>query len=387
MFDISNQQIVHMVAQIRAKQLATKYSQDKVQKFIVEYHDEHPDISDTDLVKLSIESLESFVRTSVSMNSYLTDQEKDSIGHPIKMNKTHLQLNLAKKWEESQGEELITAIKNGKFYHKTMNTIAPDELPTLQSPSNKTYWGNENPSVSSILLASISVACDQKQVISMPGAATFFPFLNSSHRLPSNLIPSTYPFASTEGMTLFGDYQYGGHTYFKKQLLFGPEDCSSSVGKAINLTAKQIQDISTAEMITAFFNPDNEYHYRAITILIGDTNDRQLQLIEPGDIFLKKGHTAIIVGKPDNKGNIITVQFNRNMDVPENKISGGGVFVYNLCDEAKDTKTGIYILRPDLKPLHESSSLSQLLSRIDAKYFALFPNGPIDTPGDCAIFL
>lgn len=375
-----------MVAQIRAKQLATKSSQDKMQKIIVDYVDEHADISEADLVKLAHESVESFANTSVLIHSYLANQRSHHVGYPIKANKTHLQLDMAKKWEESQGSDLISAIKSGKFYHKLTNAIA-DELPTLKSPSNRMYWGNENPSVSSALLASVSATCNQKQVISMPGAATFFPFIDSSHRLPPNLISPTYPFASAEGMTLFGDYQYGGHRYFADQLLFGPEDCSSSVGKATYLTTKQIQKIYTRDMITAFSNPNNEYHYRAITHLIGDINDTQLQLVEMGDIFLVAGHTAIIASKPDNMSNVITVEFRRDIDVPENKALGGGIFQYNLCDKAKEIETGIYILRPNLEPLHESTSLSHLLSRIDTNYFELFPNGPTETPGDCGIFL
>lgn len=358
-----------------------------MQKIIVDYLDEHIDMSAADLVKLSNENVESFEKTCISINDYLANQGSHHIGNPIKANKTHLQLNMAKRWEESQGTDLISAIKSGKFYHKLTNAIAPDELPTLKSCSKQMYWGNENPSVSSVLLASVSVACDQEQVISMPGAATFFPFIDSSQRLPPNLISATYPFAFAEGMILFGDYQYGGHRYFREQLLFGPEDCSSSVGKAIYLTTKQIQAIYTGDMITSFSNPNNDYHYRAITHLIGNIDDTQLQLIETGDIFLIDGHTAIIASKPDNMSNIITVEFRRDIDVTEKKALGGGVYQYNLCEKAKEIESGIYILRPNLESLHESTSLTQLLSRIDAKYFELFPNGPVKTPGDCGIFL
>lgn len=144
--------------------------------------------------------------------------------------------------------------------------------------------------------------------------------------------------------------------------------------------------MNTAQMQIAFFNPNNEYQYRAITILNGNIDDRQLQLIDPGDIFLIKGHTAIIATKPDNKGNVITVQFARNIECLENKKSGGGVFEYNLCKKAKQVKSGIYILRSNLELLHESSSLSQLFDPIDAKYSTLFSDGATDTPGDCIIF-
>lgn len=373
-----------MVAQIRAKQKATKSSQDKVQKIVVEYCEQHPDTSDAQLVRRFIENMETFYDTSVSINNYLKDQNAHNIGYPIKTNKTHLQLDMAKKWLENQGEEIISQIQTGKFHRKLSNTTAVDELPALQSPSNQAYWGNENPSVTSVLLASIAAICDQRQD-TMPGAATFFPFYNSNFKFPDELIPFTYPFASTKGMILFGDYQYGGHSYFQEQLIFGPEDCSSSIGKTSNFTAKQIKDISTDEMIEAYSMPENEYRYRAITFLNGDINDEQLKLIEAGDIFLIKGHTALIATKPDNKGNVMTVEFRRNIDLMENKVLGGGVYEYNLCNIAK--ATGIYILRPNSESIHESCSLRQLLHRIDAKYSTLFPDGVTDIAGDCRIFL
>ncbi|XP_054711733.1 uncharacterized protein RP439-like [Uloborus diversus] len=383
MFQIQHKQIAHMVAQIRSKQKATKDSQDRVQKIIVEDREQRPDTSDAELVNLFERNLETCYDTSISINNYLKDQDLCNIGWPIKTNKTHLQLKMAQNWTQTHEEDLISQIENGKLYHKLTNTIAPDELPLLQSPSNQTYWGNENPSVSSVYLASIAAACGKRQD-SMAGAAAFFPLPNSSYFLPDDLIPSSYPFASKKGMMLFGDYQYGAQRNFKQQLLFGAEDCSTAVGKATYLTTEQIQGISTASMIEAYFKPGNEYNYTAITFLSGDIQEEQLKLIQPGDIYLVKGHTAIIATNPDSKSNITTLQFNREIDTPANKTLGGGMYNYNLRDKAKET--GVYILRPDLELLHESCSLSMLLNKIDFKYSILFPNGPKDIPGDCRIF-
>ncbi|MGG2345070.1 hypothetical protein [Rickettsia amblyommatis] len=160
------------------------------------------------------------------------------------------------------------------------------------------------------MLSSIVASDNQKQAM-MPGAATSFPFLNSDHKLPNGLVPTSYPFASQNSMILVGDYQYGAHRYFKEQLLFGPEDCSTAVGKATYLTTGQIQSISTMSMQAAYNDPANEYHYKAITFLSGDIKDEQLKLIQPGDIYLVKGHTAIIATQPGNKSNITTLQFSR----------------------------------------------------------------------------
>ncbi|WP_236682726.1 hypothetical protein [Rickettsia felis] len=49
MITINTKQIAHMVVQVRAKQLATKSTQDKLSKIITEYRQDHPDVSDKEL--------------------------------------------------------------------------------------------------------------------------------------------------------------------------------------------------------------------------------------------------------------------------------------------------------------------------------------------------
>ncbi|MGX6959898.1 MAG: hypothetical protein ACIPMY_01300 [Rickettsia endosymbiont of Pentastiridius leporinus] len=387
MIEVNTKQIAHIVAQARAKQLATKSTQDKLSKIITEYRQDHPDISDRELVQQFSQNVSTDYDTSISINNYLKNQELNRVGYPIKYNKTQLQLNMAKGWIDDQGEGLITQITTGKFYHTLSNVVPPAELPVLQSPSATQYWGNENPSVSSVLLADLAASCNKKQD-SLTGAATFCPFLDSSYALPDHIVPTSYPFATTNGMTLFGDYQFGGHRYFNEQLVFGPEDCSSAIGKATYLTTNQIKDISTSIMETAYFNPDNQYHYQAVTFLSGDIQDSQLRLIQEGDIYLVKGHTALIATRPDGRSQVTTVQFSRDIESLENKRLGGGTYDYSLRDQAKEIKTGIYILRPTaVEPLHESCSLSELLNRIDTKYTTIFPDGPINISGDCRVFL
>ncbi|KHO02429.1 hypothetical protein JS61_07625 (plasmid) [Rickettsia felis] len=393
MITINTKQIAHMVVQVRAKQLATKSTQDKLSKIITEYRQDHPDVSDKELEQQFLQKISENYCTSISINDYLKTQDLNKIGFPIKSNKTHLQLNMAKGWIKEQEESLITQILAGKFYHNLSNEIPCDSLPVLQSPSNTQYWGNENPSVSSVLLADIVASCNKKQD-NLAGAATFFPFIDSSYALPDSIVPASYSFATKNGMTLFGDYQYGAHRYFKEQLVFGPEDCSTAVGKATYLTTDQIKDINTTNMQAAYEasietgSPDPKYHYQAVTFLSGDIQDSQLRLIQEGDIYLVKGHTALIATKPDSRSTITTIQFNRDIDSAENKILGGGTYDYNLCDKAKEIKTGIYILRPTtVQPLHKSYSLGELLNQIDSKYLTLFPDGPTNISGDCRIFL
>ncbi|WP_341789772.1 hypothetical protein [Rickettsia endosymbiont of Polydrusus tereticollis] len=388
--DINSKSVAHMVTQIRAKQLATKDAQDRLQKNIVERWEDKKDISGEKLVQEIAEKLKDFLDTSNLINTSLKAQDVNNIGYPIKFNKTSLQLDMAKKWVESQKEDLIGQIKKNEFYHKLTNDSSFDDLPVLQSPSSDAYWGNENPSVSSILLASI-VASYGIEANTIVGAATFYPFYNSSYQLPKDIkdIILSYPFTTEKGITLFGDYQFGGHRYFNEQLLFGPEDCSSSVGKATGLTTKQITGINTTEIRKAYLNTENEYNYQPVALLEGkNISDEQLKLIQTGDIYLYKSHTAIIASTPDNKSNITSVQFNRDIDCEENKLLGGGRYDYNLINKTQeDPNAPIYILRPSLEPLHESCALSDLLSKIDYKYSELYLNSPdTDIAGDCGVF-
>jgi hypothetical protein len=143
-------------------------------------------------------------------------------------------------------------------------------------------------------------------------------------------------------MLLFGDYQFGGHRYFKDQLVFGPEDCSSSVGKATYLTTDQVKAIYTGGMRE---NP-SQYGYELVTTLNSSIGEDQLKLIQPGDIYLYKSHTAIIATEPDNHSNITTLEFNRDIDTENSKRLGGGTYNYKLIDKAKeDANSPVYILR------------------------------------------
>lgn len=382
MFEVKHKVVAHMIAQTRAKQLATKDTQDIIVNSIIEMREEYPDISDKELVHRLSQNIIKDYQISIKTYAYLQAQDLNTVGYPIKSSKTHLQLSMAKDWIEEQDENLITQVVKGKFYHNLSNTILTDSLPMLQSPSNSNYWGNENPSVSSVLLWEI-LNCLRVDPTHSTGAATFFLFLDKTYKLPDDML---YNFAMSHGMTLFGDYQYGAHRNFKEQLIFGPEDCSSAVGKATYLTTNQIKNISTSSIQQAYSNPDNEYKYKAVTLLSGDIQENQLRLIKEGDIYLVKGHTAIVATKPDNKSEVTTIQFNRNIDSLENKILGGGTYDYNLCDKAHTVENGIYILRPNVESLHESYSLTELLHHIDEKYSTIFPDGAEDITGDCRIF-
>ncbi|KIJ88501.1 RP439 family protein [Rickettsia asembonensis] len=383
-FKINSKSVLHMLAQIRAKQLAIRDGQNKEQDAIVKAWEENGiDKSGGITGKEIIQALEDFYNTSKSVNNYLKKQDINDIGYPIKFNKTDLQLKMALNYAKQQEDNLIDQIIKGKFYSGLSNEINSNELPVLQSDSTVSFWGNENSSVSSVLLESIAQILDIEP-ISLVGAATGYKFYNSQYELPKELIPEDYHFVGEKGMLLFGDYQYGGHRYFKDQLVFGPEDCSSSVGKATYLPTEQIKSITTAQMRENY----SKYGYELVATL-NDIDQKQLELIEPGDIYLYKTHCAIIATKPENTAEITTLQFSRDIDREEKKLLGGGIYNYKLRDKVEeDSISPIYILRAkNLEPLHAESSLPYFLSKIDAEYINLYPEGPSEeVVGDCRMF-
>lgn len=290
---------------------------------------------------------------------------------------------MAYKYAKQQDDNLIAQIKNGHFYNNQYCYVDSTKLPVLQADNSDSYQGNENSSVSSVLLASINASLGNKD-INMPGAATFFPFYNSKYTLPKTFTKD-YDSSDENGMMLFGDYQFGGHRYLKYQFIFGPEDCSSSVGKATGLATEQIKTITTREMRENY----SQYGYELVTEL-KSIDEQQLKLIQPGDIYLRGTHTAIIATLPDNESNITTLQFARDIEyATEKKISGGGLYNYNLSEQLKGHSSNpIYILRAEnSKPLDEEVSSLDFLNKIDNAYTDLYPNGPDgDVVGDCSIF-
>lgn len=370
-----------MVAQVRAKQLSIRDSQNILQQKIVALWEENMEISGEKLTR----SFQEMCLSSVQINNSLEKASTDQVGYPIKNNKTPLQLTMAYQWSQKKEDDLLGHVEENKLYHDLCNTV-DQELPRLQSASETIFWGNENPSVSSVLLAGIGslMGLEQKN---MAGMALRYPFYDPKYTLHN--IPVSYPFASKSKIWLFGDYQFGGQRYLQSsKSLFGPLDCSEAVANSTHLSQEQQLNFSTREMRNAFFKKNNEYNYIAITSTY--KQPLNLELIQPGDIYLHQGHTAIITNI-DNKGKIGTIEFNRDMDRPTGKILGGGTYSYNLIEKAKSLESGpfnqIYILRDSHPPCKESYAYSDLIDKIEIAYHELFDNKPKDIPGDCSIFI
>ncbi|MGL4347835.1 MAG: RP439 family protein [Chlamydiales bacterium] len=385
MFDITSLSHAHMIAQVRVRQLAIKDSQNILQQKIVALWRENKESSGQKFASNFQEKLQEMYTSSIDINRSLEKFSVDEIGYPIKTNKTPLQLEMAYQWSQEKEDNLMGHIEQNKLYHDLANTVDL-ELPRLQSPSKTIFWGNENPSVSSILLASLgsTMGLQQKK---MAGAALLYPLYDTRYTLRN--IPVSYPFASDKEMWLFGDYQFGGQRYLKsKKSLFGPLDCSEAVANSTHLSEEQQLNFSTSHIRNAFFKTDNEYKYIPITSTYKESLNPEL--IQSGDIYLMKGHTAIITNI-DTKGEIGTIEFTRDIDRKTQKILGGGTYSYNLIEKAKYLDSGslnqIYILRDSHPPLKESYTYSDLIDKIDNVYYECFENKPKDIPGDWSVFI
>lgn len=378
----------HMSTQIRAKQLATKSTQEKLNAAIIKKLQEMQDISGEALTKQIAENLSGWLELVKGVNVLFSPKEElENVGYPIKFNKTALQLEMALKWVAQRDLDIINDLENSVLYNSLSNVNGIDKLPALQAPSDSAFWGNENPSVSSVLLYSIASTLEISiKPDGLMGAATFYPFFKQGYTI--NGIENN-PFVFENGAILFGDYQFGGHRYFSNeypnlgQRLFSPEDCSSAVGKANHLTERQIVGINTGALRAAYTDPTNEYGYRAIT---SSSSGEQLnyELIEPGDTYVRGGHTAIVAEK-DNLGNIHSLEFNRDIDVAVSKRLGGGTYLHSLPD--LPVEPPVYILRSGIPLLKETCLLTDLLGRIDEAYNKFYQDNPVDIAGDCDIFL
>lgn len=385
MTNVVSRSHAHMIAQVRVRQLATRDSQNILQQKIIALWEKTNELSGEQFVKQIQKKLEEIYVLSTYINHSLQKASIYQIGYPIKNNKTSLQLKMAQSWFQERGDNLLGSIQQNKLYHNLPNDI-DGELPHLQSPSETIFWGNENPSVSSLSLFALGYLMGVQQN-SIPGAALQYPFYDTNYVLHD--IPITYPFACEKNMWLFGDYQFGGQRYLgTKKSLVGPEDCSEAVANSTNLKEHQQLNFSTVDIRDAFFNKDNEYGYIPITSTYNES--LKLDLIQSGDIYLMKGHTAIITNM-NSKGEISTIEFNRDIDRPTEKTLGGGVYSYNLIDKAKSTAidsiSQIYILRDKHLPLKESCSCLDLIHKIDSNYLHRFGNQPRDEPGDCSLFV
>ncbi|PCJ24492.1 MAG: hypothetical protein COA94_07340 [Rickettsiales bacterium] len=374
---ISTVSVAYMVAQIRAKQLASKASQDELLRHIVEYLESEAaaEITGASFATIMAELVETELKHSYSF------EDLELVGYPIKYNKTKLILEMVQSWVSTSDDSLMADITNNTLHNGQGNTVL-SELPRLQAPSQVSSWGNENPVVNTALLL-IGASHFTQDDLTFTGAATFFPFFDPTHVVDgySNI------FGASNGMILVGDYQYGGHRYFSnpahglKQQLFGAEDCSSAVAKATGL-GKYVVEVTTTSLREAYTSPKWGGHYTAITSTYQEEID--WAKVQPGDIYIRGGHTAIIASAPDQHG-FETLEFNRDIESnTKHKLLGGGMYHRTTDPQGKD----IYFLCQPAKDFKESCSATDLLQLIDQRYEEMYgDNVPVDVAGDCGIFL
>ena len=405
-----------MVVQIRAKQLATKSSQDYLQQNIKRELERKDEISGETLQTKVENNLKNWLNQIKTFN--FTNEEVTNVGFPIRSNKTAIQQEMLLEWLKDR-DDLVSDIQKGVLYNGLTNENV-SQLPVLRSENSTSFWGNENTSLSTVLLYSVaaSIGCSVEND-ELAGAATFYPFFSSQYVAKySKEDVEGNPFIDINGVMLFGDYQFGGHRYFSSnehpklgQRLFSPEDCSSAIAKATLLTETQLQSVTTKSMRNAYENKENEYLYRPVTSSLPNET-WNFESIKPGHIILFDAHVGVVYHK-DHLGNIYSLEFNRSIDETQdegdkkNKLLGGGTYTYlpdtmniskedaklhhrsgvyqtNTDAEGKNT----YILATKQNEFKESVSLTDLLSQIDTKFYEFCAGDTlVDSVGDCSTFL
>ncbi|EGC34025.1 hypothetical protein DICPUDRAFT_80200 [Dictyostelium purpureum] len=389
--DIQNKQVAHMVAQIRGKQLACEQSQNAMKDNIIIYFEINKDYLrlNKELTKYFRNHFKEFVIIGNRITEFLSSEPISDVGYPNQKNKTHQQLILANEWiNKYSAFEIIDQIRNGIFFNGLSNSTSNIMLPELESDCENEYWGNENPSVTPLLLYAINkimgYPCNDDQFLVGCGKRVLF--LKKDYLLPDHILTDTsnYPFADKKSMILFGSYQFGGQRRFSAQYIFGPEDCSSSLSKALFLNSNQVAHFCTPQILNAFENPDNQYKFKKVIELCGNTLLESVNSVEPGDIFLTTNHTGLFLTKPNfgvAQNSAYTIEFKRNLDSEFGKCEGGGFRIINLNDG-----TRYYILRPNIGPLKQIVSLKKLIEIIDSNY-QHYKITDTNTIGDCRILI
>jgi hypothetical protein len=388
--DIKSTSAQNMVRQIRIQQLETKKIQNKLRKNIEDYAEKHEDITSTEMYNTIAKGVQNQIALYDKTNNLIAKGKvtANDVGIPIQYNKTCRQLALLQKYiasfiENGNEDNFIPKIIKGSFYNGLSNYVT--SLPKLGAPSKADFWGNQNPSESSMMLYNAAKSLEIKITEgNLGGNIRFYPFFDKGY-VNEEIKDSWYVFQKEKfsntyqsGMMLFGNYQYGGHRYFKEHgapfyseksdILF-PEDCSSAVGKATGLSIDQITAFSVGSIIKAY--ETNNYGYQAITCQ-NPSYTIDFDQISNGDILcyrkkgIGQGGHAAIVSKIDKSGNIQTYDFNRNIDNGE--IEGGGYDCRSLAELTE--KNDVYILRSDQKEFKESIRESDLLSQIDNGWYS-----------------
>lgn len=150
-----------------------------------------------------------------SVVEIITELGKPPLGWAIICRKTTYLLQMVKPYISEAG--LISRIESGKLINGLCNDLTT-ELPTLGSSSDQAYWGNGNHVLGSVILDLIYATwcAAEEKLTPMAGASTFYSFDNETFQLPAELVSPDYPFAAEHDMLLYGEYQYGGHSYISK---------------------------------------------------------------------------------------------------------------------------------------------------------------------------
>lgn len=382
---IDSSTAAHMVAQIRSKQRAIQSAQQYLINKVTESAEEQMSRSgDIDATEIT-DSLSGYKSVLESKRVEISSDKALITSFAINANKAALQMKMVEEWAAASKDNLVSELLACRLHRGLSNNIT-DALPALGADSETQFWGNENSSVSSMMLYLIAYhlgADVDVNIKYLAGAATLYPFVDREY----SITVDPHPFLFNKSMILFGDYQLGGHKYFSTpehnmgQRLFAPEDCSTAVGKSLHLTTPQLLGIWTGAI-------REEYPQYGLTPVTDSKDGKQIDMdrIETGDVFVRGGHTSIIYGK-DNSGNIFTMDFNRDLNPEKGRgMLGGGTYNRNVFSAASNTAV-MNVFRPTNAKLGENVSLNVLLAKIDSKFAQTCHEGVKNDIGDCSVFL
>ena len=339
--DITSAITLSMIEQIRMKQCATAQSINAKQHEVVKIFESQQDMSGEAITKEIMGFVTDEYSNYAAKGNILMALGAATIGYPVAYNKTTLQIGYALEYMQSKGDDLLEGIVHGRL-HNGLQCKVDKELPSIGSDSKTSFWGNENSSVSNVMLSLILAKYGKFTYPEISdGGATFFPYLGGPiHNVDTDLV-----FANNKGMVLFGDYQFGGHRYWETQHPLSPEDCSSAIAKAIGASDEQLKQFTTKyirEEKCSKFQP------------------KGLQDLSQGDLCLKGGHVMVVWSNADTSGAVKSLEFTRSIEKQDSpKMLGGGSRDVGITD-------GWTAFGPNFDhQLHETSTLGAVLHGID----------------------
>jgi hypothetical protein len=185
--DIKSTSAYNMVRQIRIQQREAEKIQNKLRKNIEDYDENHKDITNTQMYNTIAKGVQNQIALYDKTNDLIAKGKvtANDVGIPIQYNKTSRQLALLQKYiasfiENGNEDNFIPKIIKGSFCNGLSNYVT--SLPKLGALSKTDFWGNQNPSVSSMMLYNAAKSLEIKITEdNLGGNIRFYPFFDKGY--------------------------------------------------------------------------------------------------------------------------------------------------------------------------------------------------------------